>query len=159
MMRKYAIPICVVLLIGLVPYIASFFSYRGSGGSVANVYGIQYDYVLVDRSHYQSPKVLIYPKDHVSSVSSSKLDIKVDGKDVEFGADKVLLLKPDKSVVKLGWNKEWFVTSSNWGSEIWGIFGPVPHFKRYQIEYPDSEQFKILIEQFTHNKMDASNGK
>ncbi len=155
MKRKYIVIVVVILIIGLAPYVASVFSYRGAGGSVANVDGIQYDYIYVDRTHFQSPKVLIYPKDHMSSVGSGKLTITVEGNDIEFGDDKVLLLKPDKSVVRLGWNSEWFVSNSEYSSGIYGIFGPVPHFKSYQIDHPDSEQFKMLIAKYTHNKPDA----
>ena len=153
MKPTYIVILAVVLSIGLAPYIASIFSYRGASGYVGMIGGVQYDWVFVDRTHYQSPKVLIYP-DHVSSsVGSHKLAITLDGQDVEFGEDKVLLLTPDKSVVRLGWNKKWFVTSSDYGSHIFGLFGHVPHFKDYQIEYPDSEQIETLIETLTRDNV------
>ena len=147
MKRKYII--ISILIIALIPYVVSIFTYRGSAGYLGRIDGIQYNYVMVDRSHYQSPKILVYPEDAVNSVTFQKLNIAVDGEDIPFGKNKVLLLSPDKSFIELGWNKDWFITSTKFSSGIYGILGPVPHFKDYQIEQPDSKQFKDLIEQYT----------
>jgi hypothetical protein len=157
--RAVSISIILALLLigilGSIPYVVSLSSYRSQHGYLGRIDGVQYLYDLVDRTHYDNLHVLIYPDtygEHGERVHASKLDILLDDRPVEFGTNKVMLLKRDGTIVPLGWDKKWFITSQRFNSRIFGLFGPVPHFKSYEVEGFDADAVRPIIQQHTRPK-------
>ncbi len=136
MKKKALIVVAVYLTIGLIPYAYSPFSYRSSYGNVGRMDGEVISYILVDRTHYQTPKVLLFNEQERPRLTWGRTSVLLDGKTVEFDGASVTFLDDGGALVPIPFNRDHFTTSADWSSGIYGALGPVPHFKSYQIEYP-----------------------
>ena len=144
MKKQVLIVVAVYLVLGLIPYAYSPFSHRSSYGNVGRRDGTVISYVLVDRTHYQTPKVFLFNDQERPRLTWGSTSVLLDGKAVNFGDTTVMFLDDGGALVPIPFDKNHFTTSADWSSGIYGALGPVPHFKSYQIEHPNESILEAL---------------
>ena len=130
--------VILVLVIGLLPYCFSFFSYRAVEGHLGEgtLGKPNLAYIIVDRTHFQSPKVVFFPKNIEDDFSYKGLSIFYKGQEVDFSNSSVIAMASMDKKFEIEFDKNDFELSTEYKSGIVGLFGPVPYFKSYQIEAP-----------------------
>ncbi|MFO7908200.1 MAG: hypothetical protein R6U98_36505 [Pirellulaceae bacterium] len=151
MKRTYIIFTVIFLAIALTPYIDSFFSYRSSVGYLHDG-DTQYKYAFVDMTHYDGFKMLVFRDDVSHDITVSKGKILVDKRPMSF-SHRVGYLNDSGDVVPIYFDLSDFKHDTDWNSGVYGVLGPVPHFKDYEIE-----EVKSSILDKIPNKPDAGDG-
>jgi len=134
MKRPLLTIIIVLLVIGSIPYFISLTSYSSSTGYIGN--GIAY--ATSDKSHYQSFRIAYFENDLINRVRAKKGDFYIDGQLINNDSQSFFIHK-DKTTQLIEFSVNDYEVSKDFSSGIYGIFGPVPHFKDYQIDAPKNE--------------------
>ena len=133
MKRTLFIAFVAVLIIGFIPYVIAVSSYRGSTGSIDG----KQMYTLVDKTHFNCFKIAVYPTMLKSSFRSTKNVIYYNEMPIIFPDNNdCAIIDATGSISFRVTSDADYVTTTEWGSEIYGIFYRVPHFKSVQRERP-----------------------
>jgi len=151
MKRSYIVFAVIFLAAASAPYIASLFSYRSSIGYLHDG-ETQYRYAFVDMTHYDRFRLLIMPDGNKHEITITKGKMQIDGRSVSL-QQRVGYLTDSGDIVPMEFELSDFKHDTGWNSGIYGVLGPVPHFKDYEIE-----EVKSSILSKIPNKPDAGAG-
>jgi hypothetical protein len=150
---KWTKVIVVVLIVVVWPFYSIMQQHSAAAGYLGKVTDRPLRYVIVDRSHWDRYRCLIYDGEYSGDVHTMSDEIYVDGRAVEFPEDENLaMLAANGSLVFDTVGPDDVVGTNGYSATYW-VFGRFPDFKKYpKSARPTDEYLRAhATEFFTEN--------